>query len=427
MNKIDLNNHPCFNDKVRHKYGRVHLPVAPRCNIQCNFCNRKFDCVNESRPGVSSAILMPEEALKYLDRILIEKPQIKVVGIAGPGEPFANPSETMDTLRLVSDKYPEMILCVSSNGLNILPYIDELSELNTSHVTITVNAIDPVVAEKIYSWVRYGKRIRNSEEGVKILLENQLNAIKKLKEKKIIVKVNSIIIPGVNDDHILEVAKEMKNLGVDILNCIPLYHNPDSNFAGIKEPSKELVAKIRREAGAYIKQMFHCARCRADAVGLLGEKMNDEIILRIKEAKIDGNDEKTIALLPERPNIAVASNEGILINRHLGEADELLIYGNKNNRLKLLGTRKTPEKGDGLGRWKMLANILNDCSYLLVNGAGDTPKGILKSSGINVLVLEGMIEDAVLSIFNGKSINHLLKRKLTVCGQSCSNSGGGCG
>ena len=427
MNKIDLTNHPCFNDEARHKYGRVHLPVAPRCNIQCNFCDRKFDCVNESRPGVSSAILTPEEAIRYLDRILIEKPQIKVVGIAGPGEPFANPVETMSTLRLINEKYPEMILCVSSNGLNIIPYIDELAELNISHVTITVNALDSAIAEKIYSWVRYDKRIRSSEEGVKILLENQLNAIKKLKEKGITVKVNSIIIPEINDDHITEIAKEMKRMDVDILNCIPLYHNPDSNFADKEEPSKELIAKVRREAGVYIKQMFHCARCRADAVGLLGEKMNDEIISYIKEAKVGVSKEENISDSIERPNIAVASNEGVLINKHLGEADELLIYGNVNNNLKLLEVRKTPERGGGSERWKDLSSILCDCSYLLVNGIGENPKRALKSSGINVLVLEGLIENAVSGIFNNKNINHLLKRKETVCGQSCSGTGGGCG
>ena len=43
--------HPCFEADAHHTHARVHVPVAPRCNVQCNFCSRKFDCVNESRPG----------------------------------------------------------------------------------------------------------------------------------------------------------------------------------------------------------------------------------------------------------------------------------------------------------------------------------------------------------------------------------------
>ena len=39
--KIDFSNHPCFSKDAHKKYGRIHLPVAPRCNMQCNFCNRK--------------------------------------------------------------------------------------------------------------------------------------------------------------------------------------------------------------------------------------------------------------------------------------------------------------------------------------------------------------------------------------------------
>ena len=34
---MDFANHPCFNAEARHKTGRIHLPVAPKCNVQCNF------------------------------------------------------------------------------------------------------------------------------------------------------------------------------------------------------------------------------------------------------------------------------------------------------------------------------------------------------------------------------------------------------
>ncbi|MDV7391825.1 hypothetical protein RZS08_10745, partial [Arthrospira platensis SPKY1] len=86
---INLDNHPCFNRDVCASVGRVHLPVAPACNIQCNYCNRKFDCVNESRPGVTSSVLSPGQALVYVQKIMEMRNDITVVGIAGPGDPFA--------------------------------------------------------------------------------------------------------------------------------------------------------------------------------------------------------------------------------------------------------------------------------------------------------------------------------------------------
>ena len=268
---IDISNHPCFNDKIRHTFGRVHLPVAPRCNIQCNYCNRKYDCVNESRPGVTSGILTPYQALYYLERVMKKTPNISVVGIAGPGDPFANAQETMETLTMVREKYPEIILCLATNGLNIVPYIEGLAELNVSHVTITINALDTEIGAGIYSWVRFGKRVYNPNEGFEILLDKQLKAIRSLKEKSINVKVNTIIIPGINDCHIEAVAEKMSELRVDIHNCIPYYQNKGTVFEDIKEPSLELVQKIRKKAGEHLTQMHHCVRCRADAVGLLGE------------------------------------------------------------------------------------------------------------------------------------------------------------
>ncbi|MGA2223888.1 MAG: nitrogen fixation protein NifB, partial [Syntrophobacteraceae bacterium] len=87
----DFSRHPCFNAEAKGSYGRVHLPVAPQCNIRCNYCNRKYDCVNESRPGVTSAVLSPLQAARYVEKILEREPRISVAGIAGPGDPFANP------------------------------------------------------------------------------------------------------------------------------------------------------------------------------------------------------------------------------------------------------------------------------------------------------------------------------------------------
>ena len=128
-NSKDFRNHPCFNAEAKGKFGRIHLPVAPQCNIKCNFCDRKYDCVNESRPGVTSTLLSPQQALVYLERVLEKEPRITVAGIAGPGDPFANGPETMATLRAIRSRYPEMLLCVSSNGMAIAPYIEELAEL----------------------------------------------------------------------------------------------------------------------------------------------------------------------------------------------------------------------------------------------------------------------------------------------------------
>ena len=422
-----LENHPCFNEGACSSFGRIHLPVASRCNVQCNFCNRKFDCVNETRPGVTSGVLSPDQAIRYLDEVMSNRKDISVVGIAGPGDPFANPFETIRAMELVREKYPEMILCLASNGLNVLTYIDDIVRLNVSHVSITVNAVDPGIGARIYSWIRNGKRTIGPEEGAEIILNNQLAAIKALKEKGVIVKVNSVVIPGVNAEHIVDIAKKISETGVDIFNCMPYYPNEGSNFENIKEPAKEEINAIRKEAQKYVKQMRHCTRCRADAVGLLGEltDMADMEKLRaFGKQKIVAPEKKEVVL--NKPFVAVASIEGMLVNLHLGEAVQLYIYRKQGTDIVLEGLRDVPEPGGGDKRWEELSEVIKDCENLLVSGAGNAPKRVLEKNGIKVHEVEGVIEDAVYRIFEGKSLNHMIKRKPMVCGAECEGTGMGC-
>jgi len=417
----DFAKHPCFNPDAKGKYGRVHLPVAPKCNIKCNFCDRKYDCVNESRPGVTSNILTPAQAGTYMEKVLEKEPRISVAGIAGPGDPFANAAETMATLKLINREHPETLLCVSSNGMGIGPYIDELADINVSHITITVCAVDPQISKKIYSWVRDDNIIYHGLEAAQLLLSRQLEAIRKLKERNITVKVNCIVIPGINDHHVEEVAITMKELGVDLLNCVAMFPNINTPFAAINQPDKESMEKLRATCEEYLPQMRHCTRCRADAVGLLDDDRTEEFRSCLTACS---------SLPPVPPEkrrfVAVASREGVLINLHLGEAKRFYIWEEKDSSYVLIETRKAPSQGGGMKRWHQLAKVLGDCRAVLSSGAGQTPCEILNKAGIMPVEASGLIEDGLQTIYENRGTAILKGRKSPCATGTCSGSGGGC-
>ncbi len=418
----DLSRHPCFNAAVKGSYGRVHLPVAPHCNIRCNYCNRKYDCVNESRPGVTSALLSPLQASLYMEKVLERETRIAVAGIAGPGDPFANPEETLQTLRLVREKYPDILLCLSTNGLQIAGYLDEVAEIGVSHVTITVNAVDPQIGQKIYSWVRDGKVIYRGLQGAELLLDRQIAAIKGLKSRSVTVKVNTIVVPSVNDLHVEEVARTMAGLGVDVLNCMPMHPNRDTPFEDIEEPCGEMIEEIRARAGRHLPQMRHCTRCRADAVGLLGEDRSEE--LRGCLTQCAGH----APGLSGRPYVAVATMEGILVNQHLGEAYRLQIWSKTEKGFHCIGERMAPEPGGGPLRWNELAETLKDCRAILVAGIGENPANALAQAGIEPIEISGFIEPALAAVYSGRSLNVFKVRRRGCCsnGPGCPGSGEGC-
>ena len=266
MRKIQ--EHPCFSEKACHTFGRCHVPVAPKCNIQCNYCIRDFDCVNESRPGVTTKVLNPDEAMELVKEALDKYEYIKVIGIAGPGEPLAN-EETFETLRRLDEQYPNVIKCLSTNGLLLPDKIDLLQKYDVGNITVTLNAIDPEIGAKIYQFVNYKGKRYTGIEGAKILLSQQLKGIEEAVKRHMIVKINTVYIPGINDKHIPEIAKKVGEMGVYTFNVIPLI--AQYKFANITPPTMEMKRKMQDECTKYVKQMRHCQRCRADAIGKLGE------------------------------------------------------------------------------------------------------------------------------------------------------------
>jgi nitrogen fixation protein NifB len=280
--------HPCYDRKAQHKYGRIHLAVAPKCNIQCNFCVREFDCVNESRPGVTSKVLTPQEALEKTRQILADYPFIRVVGIAGPGDPLAN-DETFEAFELIKNEFPELTLCMSTNGLLLPEKLQDILRVGVSTLTVTVNAINPEIQAKIVNHIVYHGKVYRGLEAAEIQVKNQLEGIKAAVGAGIVIKVNTVLIPGINDKHVVEIARKLNELGVYIMNVMPLINQ--GAFADIEPPTAEERKAVQEACEPYVMQMRHCRQCRADAYGLLSQDMSQMSEERRKLIKIQSRED----------------------------------------------------------------------------------------------------------------------------------------
>lgn len=276
------NSHPCFGGN-RNNTGRIHLPVSPGCNISCKFCDRKIND-HEERPGVTSKVLSPEEALEVLEKALKLCPEITVAGIAGPGDTLTT-DYALDTFRLIKEHYPQLIKCMSTNGLLLSERAEEIIELGVESVTVTVNAVDPEIEARLNRFIVYHGKVYIGTEGAAILIKNQLEGIKKIGDAGITVKVNSVLVPDINGDHIEEIAKAVKEAGASIYNIIPLI--PQSDLSGEKTPGCKEIDEARSLAGKHIDVFRHCQHCRADAVGMLGGKDYGDMIYQRRVAGSD--------------------------------------------------------------------------------------------------------------------------------------------
>ncbi|HAM50206.1 MAG TPA: nitrogenase molybdenum-iron cofactor biosynthesis protein [Nitrospiraceae bacterium] len=266
--------HPCFSKEAHHKFGRIHLPVAPACNIQCKYCVRKYDCANESRPGITSKVMHPREAVERVRMLMERNDRITVIGIAGPGDPLANDT-TFEALSAINREFPELTLCVSTNGLLLTDRLQELMKCRVRSLTITMNAVTPEIAEKIYVWVSYGGKKYMGREAAELLVFNQARGLRNAIDAGFMVKINSVFIPGVNSMELPLVAWLAGMRGADIMNVLPLI--PQGDFEHLLRPPREMIDKMRGECVKYIPQMTHCRQCRADAFGILGEDKDMEL------------------------------------------------------------------------------------------------------------------------------------------------------
>ncbi len=383
--------HPCFNCKA-HKYARMHLPIAPRCNISCNYCLRKYDCPNESRPGVTTQILKPQEALQKFLEARKKVPYLTVVGIAGPGDALANFPETRKTLELIRKEDQDITFCLSTNGLMLPHYAEDLISLGVSHVTVTMNVVDPSIGAKIYGYVDYMGVRYEGEAGAAILLTNQMAGLKLLTSRGIVCKVNIVMLKGINDSHIPEVVHKCKELGVTMTNIMPLIPVKGSVFEQLEPVGEDELLAMRKACGNTLKQMYHCRQCRADALGTLGQ---------------------------ESFSIAVASRSGIMVDQHFGHVTEFYIYQYHNGDIQLKETRQVEkycdgsleceEKEDRIGR---IIHSIADCNAVIALRIGEAPREKLKAKGIQVFTDCDGIEAALhkaASKLRIKAENHMAK------------------
>ena len=436
-----VRNHPCYSEEAHHHYARMHVAVAPACNIQCNYCNRKYDCSNESRPGVVSAKLTPEQAVKKVLAVASAIPQMTVLGIAGPGDALANPKNAFETFRRLRELAPDIKLCLSTNGLALPEMVDEICKYNIDHVTITINMVDPEVGLKIYPWIFWQHRRVTGIEAATILHRQQMLGLEMLTARGVLTKVNSVLIPGINDEHLIEVNREVKKRGAFLHNIMPLIseaaHGTVFGLTGQRGPSAQELKAVQDACMGGANLMRHCRQCRADAVGLLGEDRSEEFTLdkieqmdvvydldkrrayqqqvemtrqaqhAAKQAALQARQGDDSADAGMKVLVAIATGGEGKVNQHFGHATEFRIYEVSRSAATFVGHRRVDLYCQGgYGEDEQLTSIvsaINDCHAVLVSRIGACPREELKAAGIEPVdeYAHEFIESAALAWFTG--------------------------
>lgn len=354
--------------------GWLTLPVAPRAAARSCFCR------DEKLPQA----MEPQAALAWFEGLPAKGKMVSGVVLDGPGDPLAMLAPTLATLKLVREKHPELPMGLTTLGFGLAEGAVLLAGHGISRVTLLMDALDPEVMQRLYLWIRPGRRNVPLAKACATLIEEQARGIAACKAAGIEVFVRTTVYEGVNEQEVEAIARHIKGLGVESLILVP----------GRAGAGNEEAARLPDE-----KTMQACKESAARHVEVV--ELPETIV------PVDGTAATITGVMPrptsQRPNVAVVSSSGMDIDLHLGEAITILIYGprGEDGLACLLENRPAPEPGGGAERWQKLAASLPDCFCLLAASAGENPRRILGQQGITVLISEAEIGGAVDLLYGG--------------------------
>jgi nitrogen fixation protein NifB len=353
--------------------GMIQLPVAPRINHRI-----RFDPLNEKK----QTHVLPQTAVRMVADLQAKGSLVDTVLIYGPGDPLADIELPLETIVLLQKNFPELKIIIRTLGIGGLQHADKLQQAGVSEVEILVDGADPTVLEKLYAWIRPGFKTLKISEAAEILCSEQAQAIQAFKDAGLLVRIVTTLYPTANDDHLELLARKVDALGADEMILHPYICSAEADIT-LPDPDPVQVGTLIGTIANILpitqgRPAASCSTAPDDAESTLPKPRK------------------------EQPNIAVVSSNGMDVDLHLGQAPQLLVYGPRDDGLNcLLECRPAPSSGTGNDRWDILAGTIPDCFALLAASAGERPRQVLDSHGIQVIITQENIEGTVDLLYGG--------------------------
>ena len=260
--------HCCFcTDKQYYNPSpRIHVPLARKCTMGCIYCRYQIDkniTENTNRPGSAGRVVSTySEIYDYMAEKIAEHENCKIIGVSGPGDPLEN----LYSLKILNDilekYYPQCTLCICTNGRKFISSQETIITLSKlQYLTITINTLNPDTATKLYSSI-------NKPEEAEELFKNQIYAIEYMKSLEKKVKINTVYMPGVNSNEVLDLHTALLKLHVDCFNLMPYINIHGVSPSSAQNHYDSEILKVRmqlQEKGIPLTCL--CKQCRSDYCG----------------------------------------------------------------------------------------------------------------------------------------------------------------
>ncbi|MBP9078914.1 MAG: GTP 3',8-cyclase MoaA [Flavobacteriales bacterium] len=230
-------------DLHQRTHRSLRISIVDKCDLRCTYC------MPEGQQFLHRDKLMTREEIRTLATLFVQQYGITKIRLTG-GEPLMRP----DVVDIVRDMAAMPVkLGLSTNALRLHLCLDELIAAGLKHINISLDTFD---AERF--------RQLSRRDGHERILANIEQAI----DKGLHVKLNMVVMRGVNDDELLrfvELTRE-RNVHVRFIEFMP--------FAGNKWG--------RERVYTYAEMLGHIGSVHAI------EKLNDDPHSTAKAYRVNG-------------------------------------------------------------------------------------------------------------------------------------------
>lgn len=177
------------------KFGRVHdylrISLTERCNLRCFYCMPE-----EGVPLREKSKFMSGSELLAIAKVFVSM-GVKKIRLTG-GEPLIK-KDAAEIIRELG-KLP-IELAITTNAVIVDQFIDVFKEAGVKSVNVSLDSLDETKFKEI-TRRDYFTRVRNN---IDLLVENDFD-----------VKINVVVIRGVNDDEIVDFVEWTKSTPIHI-------------------------------------------------------------------------------------------------------------------------------------------------------------------------------------------------------------------
>ena len=224
MDKSSTDNRSLITDQFNRVHDYLRISLTERCNLRCFYCMPEEGI--QLRPR--SEFMTAEEVME-MARIFVSL-GVKKIRLTG-GEPLVR----KDAKKIIAELAQLPIeLAITTNGILVDDYIDTLKSSGIKSINVS---LDSLKKEKFNSIVR------------RDYFDKVVSNIDLLLKEKFHVKINAVIIKGVNDDEICDFVAwtHNKNVHIRFIEFMPFTGNKWDWSKGVS--FKEIITKIEGKYG----------------------------------------------------------------------------------------------------------------------------------------------------------------------------------